>query len=419
MADNRSSITPVVLSGGSGTRLWPVSRALHPKQLLPIADDRSMLQATVTRFLGPAFAAPVIVGGEEHRFLIADQVADIGALPSAIILEPAGRNTAAAIALAAHHALAAHADAILLVVPSDHVIADPDAFQRAVATGAPAAAAGWLVTFGIAPAGPETGYGYIEAGAPLDGIAGVERVAGFVEKPDAATAASVRRRAGDICGTAASFYSAPIAIWASSRPTRRRSPARARRRWRRRHATVISSAPTATAFLAAPEHLDRLCRYGADRPRRAGPGRHGLVRRRVVGGAVGNRAARRGGQRAPRRRRRDRFDQLPCSRRQRSRRGSRRGRRPRRRLHARFGARHASRAVAGGSRWSSKNSRRATARGTRRSRSSTARGVPIRRPTPASASRPSGSSSNRAASCRCKCTTIGRSTGSWCPERRS
>ena len=112
MSSMAAPITPVVLSGGSGTRLWPVSRALHPKQLLPIADDRSMLQATVTRFLGPAFAAPVIVGGEEHRFLIADQVAGIGALPSAIILEPAGRNTAAAIALAAHHALAAHADAI-------------------------------------------------------------------------------------------------------------------------------------------------------------------------------------------------------------------------------------------------------------------------------------------------------------------
>ena len=184
------TITPVVLSGGSGTRLWPVSRSLHPKQLLPIAADQSMLQATVVRFAAPGFAAPIVVGGEEHRFLVADQLAEVGGTGATIILEPAGRNTAAAIALAAHHALADDADAMLLVVPSDHVIADPDGFRRAVAVGASAAADGWLVTFGITPAGPETGYGYIEAGPTLPGIAGVERVECFVEKPDAATAAA-------------------------------------------------------------------------------------------------------------------------------------------------------------------------------------------------------------------------------------
>ncbi len=188
MSDRLVAITPVVLSGGSGTRLWPVSRALHPKQLLPIAADRSMLQATVARFAAPEFAAPIVVGGEEHRFLIADQLAETGCSPAAIILEPAGRNTAAAIALAAHQALVRDPDAMLLCVPSDHVIADPAAFRTAVNTGAAAAAAGWLVTFGIAPASPETGYGYIEAGPAIDGAPGVEQVARFVEKPDAATA---------------------------------------------------------------------------------------------------------------------------------------------------------------------------------------------------------------------------------------
>ncbi len=183
-------ITPVVLSGGSGTRLWPVSRALHPKQLLPIAGDRSMLQATVARFTASGFVPPIVVGGEEHRFLIADQLAEIDAAPAAIILEPAGRNTAAAIALAAHHALANDPAALLLVVPSDHVIADVAAFRAGVAAGAAVAADGWLVTFGITPAAPETGYGYIEAGLAFADHAGVEHVARFVEKPDAATAAA-------------------------------------------------------------------------------------------------------------------------------------------------------------------------------------------------------------------------------------
>jgi len=183
-------VVPVVLSGGSGTRLWPVSRSLHPKQLLPIAADHSMLQATIARLTGACYAAPIVVGGEEHRFLIADQLAERRCVPAAIILEPEGRNTAAAIALAAHCALSHDPAAILLVVPSDHVIADPAAFDRAVATGLPAAKAGHLVTFGIAPAGPETGYGYIELGAPLVGLPGISAIARFVEKPDLATAQS-------------------------------------------------------------------------------------------------------------------------------------------------------------------------------------------------------------------------------------
>ena len=177
-----TKITPVILSGGSGTRLWPLSTDARPKQFLPLAGPESMYAATLARCGdGTRFAKPIIVGAERHAGLLAAEATD----DARIILEPVARNTAPAIALAA---LAAGPHALLLVMPSDHVIADLDAFLNAVDFAVPAAAAGWLATFGIEPTGPETGFGYIAMGEPLAEASGVRRAARFIEKPELARA---------------------------------------------------------------------------------------------------------------------------------------------------------------------------------------------------------------------------------------
>jgi len=181
-----SNIQPVILSGGSGTRLWPLSREAYPKQFLPLAGQLTMLQATWKRVAPIASRGPLVIANEEHRFVAAEQLQQVGAEPAAIILEPVGRNTAPAIAVAALEATRDGADALLLVLPSDHVITDEAAFRSAVQAAASAAEAGKLVTFGIVPTGPETGYGYIKA-ADGQGLRAVER---FVEKPDLDTASS-------------------------------------------------------------------------------------------------------------------------------------------------------------------------------------------------------------------------------------
>lgn len=177
-------IVPVILSGGSGTRLWPLSREAYPKQFLPLVGDDTMLQATWKRVAAIADAAPIVVANQEHRFMAAEQLRECGADPSALILEPMGRNTAPAIAIAALQALSDGNDALLLVLPSDHVVRDSDAFHAAVRVAVKAAEDGKLVTFGIMPTAPETGYGYINARGS-DDVRPVER---FVEKPDLATA---------------------------------------------------------------------------------------------------------------------------------------------------------------------------------------------------------------------------------------
>jgi mannose-1-phosphate guanylyltransferase / mannose-6-phosphate isomerase len=181
------TIRPVILSGGSGTRLWPLSRAAYPKQLMPLVGKLSLLQQTVERVADRSvFEAPLLICNDEHRFLVAEQLRALQRQPEAIMLEPMGRNTAPAVAAAA---LMSDPDTLLLILPSDHFIAKPAAFRAAVERAAKAAASGALVAFGITPSGPETGYGYIRRGEALKGAPGCHRIAAFVEKPNAETAA--------------------------------------------------------------------------------------------------------------------------------------------------------------------------------------------------------------------------------------
>lgn len=178
-----AAIVPVILSGGSGTRLWPMSRPERPKQLLALTARETMLQLTVQRAAGERFAAPIVVANAAHADEIESQLGAVGMAPAALILEPAGRNTAPAIALAA---LIAEPAAPLLVMPSDHVITDVAAFHVAIQAALPLVEQGWLTTFGIAPDTPETGYGWIAVGDELS--PGIHRVARFVEKPPEADA---------------------------------------------------------------------------------------------------------------------------------------------------------------------------------------------------------------------------------------
>lgn len=179
-------ITPVLLCGGSGTRLWPLSRKSFPKQFVPLAGPESLFVQSARRLSGPGFAAPLVLTGSDFRFIVTEQLQTAGIDPGPILIEPGPRNTAPAVLAAALWAEAQDPDSLLLIAPSDHAIPDPEAFRDAVARGVPAAQAGQIVTFGIKPTRAETGYGWLElAGPPGEDPVGLTR---FVEKPDAARA---------------------------------------------------------------------------------------------------------------------------------------------------------------------------------------------------------------------------------------
>ena len=192
----KPNFIPVILSGGSGSRLWPLSRALRPKQFLGLTDERTLFQLTLERLKGVVLPLePIVIANDDHRFLVAEQCKELGVSPLSLILEPVARNTAPAIAVAAIAARKQHVEAydpVLLVLPSDHVVQNRAAFEQAIVAGLAAAEAGAMVTFGIVPTSPETGYGYVKA-AGHSAPTSTEKsaaypVEAFVEKPNQETA---------------------------------------------------------------------------------------------------------------------------------------------------------------------------------------------------------------------------------------
>ena len=204
------TITPVLLAGGSGTRLWPVSRKSFPKQFAALVGDETLFQASARRLSGEDYAAPLVMTNADFRFIVAEQLEQAGIAAAAIMIEPSGRNTAPAILAAALKVAETDPAQLLLVAPSDHVIPDEAAFARAVRQGVEPAIEGQIVTFGITPDRPETGYGYLELAGQGDGP---QPLARFVEKPDAATAAQMLAAVEAALPADAAVMAAAVADW--------------------------------------------------------------------------------------------------------------------------------------------------------------------------------------------------------------
>jgi mannose-1-phosphate guanylyltransferase/mannose-1-phosphate guanylyltransferase/mannose-6-phosphate isomerase len=205
-------IVPVILSGGSGTRLWPVSRKSFPKQFWPLIGENTMLVETALRAAGPQFAAPIIVTNQEHRFVVAEQLREAGVTAPRILLEPVGRNSAPAIAAAALLAAETNPQSVLWIMAADAAMSDLVALQEAVQAGAAAAAKGHFVTFGMTPTAPETGYGYIAQGPAVPGLAGVFRLERFIEKPNAAKAAELLAAGGNLWNSGMFMFTAAFIL---------------------------------------------------------------------------------------------------------------------------------------------------------------------------------------------------------------
>lgn len=205
-------IVPVILCGGSGTRLWPVSRKSFPKQFWPLISNASMLAETALRAAGPGFTAPIVIANQEHRFVVAEQLRDAGLQEPQILLEPVGRNSAPAIAAAALLAAEANPHAVLWIMAADAAIQDLPALHKALGAAAQAAQAGHIVMFGMQPTAPETGYGYISQGAPLDALPGVYRLDRFIEKPDTTRAGAMLEEGGYLWNSGMFVFRADVIL---------------------------------------------------------------------------------------------------------------------------------------------------------------------------------------------------------------
>ena len=212
LAELGQKIIPVILSGGSGTRLWPVSRKSFPKQFWPLVGAQSMLAETALRANSSGFSSPIVVANQDHRFIVAEQLRDAGIIGAQILLEPLGRNSAPAVAAAALLAAEENPDAVLWIMAADASVQDADALATALDKAAAAARAGYFVTFGMQPNAPETGYGYIAQGAPVAGLPGVFKLDRFIEKPDAAAAARLLAEGGKLWNSGMFMFKANILL---------------------------------------------------------------------------------------------------------------------------------------------------------------------------------------------------------------